>query len=112
MTDNVTKFPEPEKAPPLLVGPFQEWRVMVDGRMIPNLTGFKYEDGRVALSVDHRFGADFPNEEIAYQAAWLIANAMAIGAGYPSMSAESKDRPFASRGFQVGSVPPEARDGD
>lgn len=104
MTDNVTKFPEPEKAPPLLVGPFQEWRVMVQGRLIPLLTGYKHEDGRVSLTLDHRMGADFPNEEIAAQAAWMIANALAIGQGYPSMMGLSKDRPFASQGFQVGSV--------
>jgi hypothetical protein len=99
MTDSVTPLHAPP--PALLVGPFEEWRVLVQGRVVPNLTGHKYDDGRVALTVDRRFGADFPNEEIASQAAWLIANAMAVSAGYPSMEAENKDRPFAPKGMEI-----------
>jgi hypothetical protein len=98
--EKIVEFPR-ETPPPLLVGPFKEWRVIVQGRVIPKLTGYKYEDGRVSLTLDHRIGADFPNEEIASQAAWMIANAMAIGAGYPSMMADSKDAPFAPKGCEI-----------
>ena len=99
--ENVVEFPR-ETPPSLLVGPFQEWRVIVQGRAIPKLTGYKHEDGRVSLTVDHRFGADFPNEEVAAQAAWLIGQAMAIGAGYSNLEADSRDMPFAPRSMQVG----------
>ncbi len=104
-SENVTQFPAQPEQPPLLVGPFQEWRVVVDGRMIPRLTGYKYDDGRVSLSLDHRLGADFPSEQIARQAAWLIANALAIGEGYPSMIAPTKDKPFAPIGHALGDKP-------
>lgn len=80
--------------PALLIGPFEAYRVVIDDRVIPRLTGRKMGD-RVELVVDGRFGATF-REEDAHQVAWLIAQAMAIGAGYPSLNAESKDQPFAS----------------
>lgn len=98
--DNVTPFP----AKPLtlqFIGPFHEWRVSFDGRMIPLLSGKQTPDGRVHLCLDHRFGAEFSTHEDAHQAVYLIANAMAIGAGYPSMYAETKDRPFAPQGFGI-----------
>jgi hypothetical protein len=83
----------------LLVGPFEQWRVMVDGRVIPRLTGRKNGD-RIDLIVDGRFSASF-SESDARQAAWLIAQAMAIGEGYSHLGAESKDRPFAPKGFEI-----------
>jgi hypothetical protein len=52
MTDNVTKFPEPPKDPDLLVGPFEEYRVVVDGYQIPLLTGHR-EGHKIWLSCDH-----------------------------------------------------------
>jgi hypothetical protein len=100
MTDNVVKMPQPPEPPELLVGPFKEWRVRVDGRMIPKLTGSHEENGRVFLVVDNRYGASFAKED-AYQAAWLIAQAMAIGAGYPHLGAESKAMPFAPLGSEI-----------
>lgn len=98
---NVVPMPPAPKQPDLLVGPFEEWRVQVDGRIIPRLTG-RYEGDRIALVVDHRFSASFSKED-AYQAAWLIAQAMAIGEGYSHLGAASKEQPFAPLGGQIGS---------
>ena len=102
--DNVTTFPTPPEKPHNLqfIGPFEEWRVMFDGYMIPLLTGRETPDGRVHLSLDHRFGAEFSSRDDAHQAVYLIANAMAIGEGYPSMYATTKDRPFAPKGHALG----------
>lgn len=99
---SVVEFPKGERPPELLIGPFESWKVIVDGRAIPKLTGYKREDGTVTLTVDSRFGGDFPDEATAHQAAYLIANAMAIGAGYSHAGAESKDHPFAPRCFSLG----------
>lgn len=96
MTDNVLDFPVLSEPPALLIGPFETYEVIVQGRRIPGLTGRKREDGAVSLTVDGRFGAEFPNEEVAGQAAWLIAQAMAIASGYTHMEADRPGRPFAS----------------
>lgn len=104
MTDNVTEFPAPPKPPELLIGPFEEWRVMVDGRIIPRLTGFREGPDHICFVLDHRFGVTVPND-CAHGVAYVIANALAIGQGYPSMNAETKDRPFAPKGMEVS--PPE-----
>lgn len=94
---------EPPKQPDLLVGPFQEWRVQVDGRIIPRLTGFRDGD-KIALVVDRRFSASFLEDD-ARQAAWLIAQAMAIGEGYSYLGAPNKERPFATMGVGLDSLP-------
>lgn len=98
--NNVVNLPPRKEPPDLLIGPFEVWKVSVEGRIIPGLTG--HPDGnRIALVVDGRFSASFP-KELAHDAAWLIAQALAIGAGYPSLGAETKGRPFAPIGCQVG----------
>lgn len=79
--------------PSLLIGPFTEWRVVVEGHVIPRLTGF-HDGDKIALVVDGRFSASFEPED-AHQAAWLIAQALAIGEGYAWLGATSKDQPFA-----------------
>lgn len=99
----VIELPPPPKRPDLLVGPFQEWRVQVDGRIIPGLTGFKDGD-KIGLIVDGRFSASF-SEDDAYQAAWLIAQALAVGEGYPHLGAETKSRPFAPLGCALDALP-------
>lgn len=100
---NVLQMPPATKPPELLVGPFTEWRVLVDGRIIPRLTG--YHDGdKIALVVDGRFSASFAKDD-AYQVAWLIAQAMAVSEGYPHLGAVSKERPFAPMGVQIGGIP-------
>ena len=101
--DNIVDFPPSEAPPELLVGPFSVWRVMVDGRIIPRLTGF-HDGDKIALVVDGRFSASFSPAD-AYQAAWLIAEAFAIGEGYSSMNALNKERPFAPIGNAIGAKP-------
>lgn len=96
----VTDFPPPAPKRELLHGPFEEWRVVLDGFQIPFLTGRKQPDGRVWLELDHRFAGEF-SEEDAWQVAHLVANALAIGAGYPWYGAPSKDHPFAPQVMEI-----------
>lgn len=96
--DNVTQFPTSTPAE-FLVGPFSEWRVQIEGRMIPRLTAFKDGD-KIGLVVDHRFSHSFAKDD-AYQASWLLAQALAIGEGYPHLAANNKERPFASLGMSI-----------
>lgn len=98
MTDNVTAFPKTEPTE-ILVGPFEEYRVVVDGRMIPRLTGFK-EGDKTWLILDRRISSFFPHE-YAYNAAVLIANALAMGEGYPYMGSTNKERPFAPQSMEI-----------
>lgn len=93
MTDNVTQFPPPEPQPEFLFAYHEMDRVQIEGRLIPQLRGFRNGD-KVTLVVDGRFSIDFP-EDIARGAAWLLAQALAVGAGYPHLGATSKDQPFA-----------------
>ena len=78
-----------------MVGPFQVYEVVINGRSIPRLTA-RPEDEKIAFILDGRFGASFWPKD-AEQAAWLIAQALAIGEGYSYIGAENKDRPFAPR---------------
>lgn len=78
----------------LLIGPFEEWCVIVDGRVMPHLTGFRQGD-EWWLVVDHRLASGPFTEEGARQAARLAGNAMAVVSGYPFLGAETKDQPFA-----------------
>lgn len=95
----IIRMPQQPSPSSLLVGPFEQWRVQIEGRIIPRLTGYK--DGeKIALVVDGRFSASF-SEADAHQAAWLIAQALAIGEGYPHLGAESKDMPFAPIGREM-----------
>ena len=96
--DNITEFPAPPKTE-WMIGPFEEYRVMVEGRVIPKLTAYK--DGNlIGLVVDKRFSISLPEDQ-AKTVAWLVANALAIGAGYSHLGAESKDQPFAPLGKQL-----------
>lgn len=89
---NVLSFPT-ATTESLLVGPFEEYAVRVEGRSIPGLSG-RERDGETDLIIDSRFCITVPND-LATVVAWGLAQALAVGAGYPSLSATSKDRPFA-----------------
>lgn len=95
--DNVTHLPERPPPPEWLQGPYQpEFRIILDGREIPRLTGYRdSSDGLTWLCVDRRFVQPFTTDEDARCAAVLIAQAMAIGAGYSHYGSETKDKPFA-----------------
>lgn len=95
---DVTKL-ETQKPPEFLVGPFETYKVQIEGRMIPHLTG-RREGDRVSLIVDHRFSVSF-REEDAYQVAWLLAQALAVGSGYSHLGAETKEQPFAPQGARI-----------
>jgi len=53
-------------------------------------------DNQISIIVDNRFSASIP-EEYSQQVAWLVAQALAVGAGYTSINSETTDRPFAPR---------------
>ena len=103
MSENVTEFPV-RKAPDFLIGPFEYYKVVIEGRAIPKLTGRRQSDGKVFLTVDGRFGTAV-DEDRAYDVAWLLAHALAIGAGYSHLGAESKDTCFAPQCVQLPSTP-------
>ncbi len=101
--DNVTQLPKREELQQedLLVGPFDHYKVIVDGRVMPHLSGFR-EGDKVWLVVDHRFACGpFSTEEDARQAARLAGQAMAVVVGYPHLGAESKSMPFAPIGTGI-----------
>lgn len=77
----------------MLMPPDMERHVLVHGRVIPKLTAIR-RNGTVVFTLDQRFGLEVP-DEFALPVAAFVAQAMAIGAGYPSASAESRDKPFA-----------------
>lgn len=90
---NIIAYPPQPKAD-LLVGPFEYYKVVVDGRAIPHLNGYPQPDGLITLVLDGRFAIDVP-ESIAQQVAWLVANALAVGQGYSHLGAVTKETPFA-----------------
>lgn len=57
--DNVVSLHD--EPPELLIGPFQVWKVSVQGRIIPRLTGWA-EGDTIWLCVDDRFAQGFPKE--------------------------------------------------
>lgn len=97
----IIDFPKGAERPDLLVGPFESYAVVVEGRSIPRLTGYPQDDGRITLIVDSRFMVDFP-ADLAHQAAWLIAQALAVGEGYTHSGATEKIRPFAPEISEMG----------
>jgi len=101
MTDEFEEPAEPILGPPLLVGPFTYHSVVVDGRVIPRLTGNPDGPAHTMLILDGRFSHSFPNEHVR-QAAWMIANALAIGQGYSHLGALTKDMPFAPQAMEIG----------
>ena len=74
---DIVNLPTP-KMPEWIVGPFEEYRVIIDGRMIPRLNALRMSDGRVSLLLDKRFIIDLPDEGLAYQVASFAANALAM----------------------------------
>ena len=67
--------------------------VVVENREIPKMR-MTERNGLVSLQLDSRWEIDLP-PELAPQVAWMIANALAVGAGYAHLGSLSKDRPFA-----------------
>ena len=79
------------------IGPFSEWKIKLDGYRVPHLSGRVDDKGMFHLCLDERFGAEIP-EQYAHQVVWLIANALAIGAGYSCFGDNSQiANPFKCR---------------
>ena len=79
--------------------------VVIEGRLIPRLSANESADGSVELVLDGRFGVTFPDPGMASQAAWLIANALAIGEGYSFLGANDKNHPFAPECLRIDAKP-------
>lgn len=92
MTDNIADFPK--AASEGWHFPYHEAdRVIIEGREIPRLRAINDGD-EVSLILDGRFSINVP-QAYGSRVAWLVANALAIGAGYPFLGATSKEQPFA-----------------
>lgn len=93
-----------------LVGPFvEEWRVVLDGYEVPNLSAIVRKDGGIMLSLDHRFLIEGPREEVE-KWIWIVANAMAIGAGYSCHGENCTPiNPFKVRMTGIGASKPDLR---
>lgn len=89
--------------PEILMGPFEYYKVVIDGRVIPLLEAHKLNDEKVNLVLDGRFAAACDAADLP-QFASLVANALAIGMGYSCLGAESKARPFAPVAMHIGSI--------
>lgn len=87
------------------VGPFQETRVVVNGRQVPFLTA-SHMGPSVSLTLDHRFGLDLP-VELAENVTAFIANCIAVAMGFachPSGDAEPVPNPVFPRLMEITSV--------
>ncbi len=63
-------------------GPFHQYKVSLDGYVVPELDGrINEETGQWHFMLDGRFGCVVPRQ-YANGVAFLIANALAIGAGF------------------------------
>jgi hypothetical protein len=80
---------------PSIIGPLRRGHaVIVEGRAIPRLHARELDD-EIELVLDERFSVTLP-KEMALPIAWLVAHALAIGAGYSHLGAEVRDQPFAA----------------
>lgn len=70
------------------IGPFEVNRLTIDGYEIPRLSG-ALRDGVWSFTLDNRFACDVP-EIYGHGVAWMIANAMAIGAEYSCFGENSE----------------------
>jgi hypothetical protein len=105
MSDNIVEFPTKEKErDPLafMIGPFEILHCVIEGRRIPRLTACKTDAG-INLIVDGRMGIMVP-PELAEDVAWLVAQALAVGAGYSNLEAENQNRCFTPKVLEVGSI--------
>lgn len=92
--DNVVTLPTAHKSP--LLGPFVQHSIVVENRLIPLLTGAPAGADSTSITVDGRFSVSVPNE-LAYQVAWLLAQAIAVASGYSHLGAETKESAFAPK---------------
>lgn len=95
---SVLQFPKPP--PPDMRGPERiGCDVIIENRRVPNLHMHDRGD-TIDFVLDGRMMFGFP-KEWAYLAATFAANAMAIGAGWPCLTADKKCERFAPECFQI-----------
>lgn len=102
MTENIVQFPE-DKPPKFMIGPMTSWPVVIEGRLIPGLTAWE-EGDKTFVCVADRMAISVPNVN-AYDVCYIVAQALAVGAGYNDAGAETKDRPFARMCAEITTPP-------
>jgi hypothetical protein len=103
MTDEITQKRRElaEQRIEQITGPKAEGHtVIVEGRLVPNMT-MLVEGETVSFTLDHRMTWEGFPLELAAHVASFAANAMAIGAGFPCLTAERKVEHFATPCFSV-----------
>lgn len=99
MSDNVFNLPPQEDPTNSLIGPQRLGNeLIVEGRLIPNIHVHDNGD-TIDFVLDGRMSYEFPREW-AYMAAIFASNAMAVGAGFPSIAGERMQE-FASECFGI-----------
>ena len=81
--------------------------VTIDGYLVPRVeVGEDEETGKWNLFLDRRFGVEAQNIEELDRWLWIVANAMAIGAGYSCHGENSvyRPNPFKLKVMQIGST--------
>lgn len=79
-----------------IIGPFQQYRASHCGYEVPYISTYPTADGKLHVVVDNRFGTHLPvtKDELDN---WMpiLANAMAVAAGYSSHGENSvRPNPF------------------
>jgi hypothetical protein len=102
---NIIQFPGQEGSIQLH-GPIEKrrWLITIDGFLVPHLEVRHLDGDRLSLCLDDRFEIDCPKEE-ANMFVWMIANAMAISAGYSCFGEHAKPlNPFMRKVNQITGV--------
>lgn len=73
-----------------IIGPFKERKVVVNGWSVPFLTACEKDGGRIALTIDHRFGTEVDAGDFD-DTAWFLAQAIAVALGYRCHPDEQMD---------------------
>ena len=94
MSDNVTALRDPDAGVVDFGVQIAGYTAIVEGREIPRLMVRERGSDQITIILDRRFGIDVPRE-LSGCICWMIANALAIGEGYPFLGALTKDHPFA-----------------
>jgi hypothetical protein len=95
----------PTREVPHISGPVRQGcAVIIEGRCVPRMHCFERES-ETEIVIDGRFSYTFP-KDWGFLAAAMAAQAMAIGAGYSHLGAETKDGPFAPRAVELGEIIP------
>jgi hypothetical protein len=96
-----------------MIGPVYRdpYDVVSGGYSVPHLTAMPLKDkpGHWVLTLDRRFSIECEDLEMR-KWVWFVANAMALGAGYPCHGAKEKFNPFRVRVSHIGpgDIEPEA----